>query len=92
MKAAILVGGFGTRLSKETTLKLKPIIKVSGKPMFWHIMNIYASFEYKEFVIALGCKVEIVKDYFLNYSYYSHSHVVHLKTDETILHDYEGED
>lgn len=53
MKVAILAGGLGTRLSEETTVKPKPMVEVGGKPILWHIMNIYAAFGYKEFVIAL---------------------------------------
>lgn len=67
MKVAILAGGLGTRLTEETTVKPKPMVEIGGKPMLWHIMNIYAAYGYKEFVIALGYKGEIIKDYFLNY-------------------------
>nr|MDP2480406.1 sugar phosphate nucleotidyltransferase [Candidatus Palauibacterales bacterium] len=53
MKAIILAGGFGTRLSEETHLKPKPMVEVGGKPILWHIMNIYATHGVKEFIIAL---------------------------------------
>nr|HNH79673.1 NTP transferase domain-containing protein [Anaerolineales bacterium] len=69
MKVAILAGGLGTRLSEETTVKPKPMVEVGGKPILWHIMNIYAAYGFKEFVVALGYKGEIIKDYFLNYHY-----------------------
>jgi glucose-1-phosphate cytidylyltransferase len=92
MKVAILAGGLGTRLSEETTVKPKPMVEVGGKPILWHIMNIYASFGYKEFVIALGYKGEIIKDYFLNYHYHSHNLTVQLKTGDVKIHDHEGED
>lgn len=52
MKVAILAGGLGTRLSEETTVKPKPMVEVGGKPLLWHIMNIYAAYGYKEFVVA----------------------------------------
>ncbi len=92
MKVAILAGGLGTRLSEETTIKPKPMVEVGGKPILWHIMNIYAAYGYKEFVIALGYKGEIIKDYFLNYHYHSRSLTVKLKTGEVKIHNDKGED
>jgi len=92
MKVAILAGGLGTRLSEETTVKPKPMVEVGGKPILWHIMNIYAAYGYKEFVIALGYKGEIIKDYFLNYHYYSRSLTVQLKTGNVKIHNDQGED
>lgn len=67
MKAIILAGGFGTRLSEETALKPKPMVEIGGKPILWHIMNIYAAHGINEFVLALGYKAEIIKEYFLNF-------------------------
>jgi glucose-1-phosphate cytidylyltransferase len=67
MKVVILAGGAGTRLSEETTLKPKPMVEIGGKPILWHIMNIYAAYNYKEFMIALGHKGEMIKEYFLHY-------------------------
>ena len=67
MKAVILAGGFGSRLSEETTLRPKPMIEIGGKPILWHIMNIFSTNGITEFIIALGYKGEIVKDYFLNF-------------------------
>ena len=92
MKVAILAGGLGTRLSEETTIKPKPMVEVGGKPILWHIMNIYASYGFKEFVVALGYKGEIIKDYFLNYHYRSRSLTVKLKTGEVEIHNDKGED
>lgn len=92
MKVAILAGGLGTRLSEETTIKPKPMVEVGGKPILWHIMNIYAAYGFKEFVIALGYKGEIVKDYFLNYHYHSHSLTIQLKTGGVISHHRDGDD
>lgn len=92
MKVAILAGGLGTRLSEETTIKPKPMVEIGGKPMLWHIMNIYAAYGYKEFVIALGYKGEMIKDYFLNYHYRSRSLTVRLKSGEVTLHNHNGED
>ena len=87
MKVAILAGGLGTRLSEETTAKPKPMVEIGGKPMLWHIMNIYATHGFKEFVIALGYKGEVIKDYFLNYRFRSRSLTVDLGTGSVSVHD-----
>ena len=92
MKVAILAGGLGTRLSEETTVKPKPMVEVGGKPLLWHIMNIYAAQGFKEFVVALGYKGEVIKDYFLNYHYHSRSLTVNLGTGKVSTHDGKGED
>ena len=68
MKTIILAGGLGTRLSEETVLRPKPMVEIGGRPMLWHIMSLYAHHGFLEFVIALGYKGEMVKDYFLNFS------------------------
>lgn len=67
MKVVILAGGFGTRLSEYTKLIPKPMVEIGGKPILWHIMNHYAHYGYKDFIIALGYKGEVIKDYFLRY-------------------------
>ena len=67
MKVVILAGGFGTRLSEHTNKIPKPMVKVAGKPIIWHIMNHYAKYGHKDFIIALGYKSEEIKNYFLNY-------------------------
>jgi glucose-1-phosphate cytidylyltransferase len=67
MKVVILAGGFGTRISEESHLVPKPMIKIGGKPILWHIMQYYASYGHKDFIILAGYKQEIIKDYFLNY-------------------------
>lgn len=92
MKVAILAGGLGTRLSEETTVKPKPMVEIGGKPILWHIMNIYASYGYKEFVIALGYRGEIVKDYFINYHNRARSLTIDLSTGQIMTHDTESED
>ena len=80
MKVVILAGGLGTRLQEETTIKPKPMVEIGGRPILWHIMKIYASYGFNEFVIALGYKGEFIKDYFVNYRYHAHSLVITLKT------------
>jgi glucose-1-phosphate cytidylyltransferase len=67
MKVVILCGGLGTRLSEETQVKPKPMVEVGGRPILWHIMKSYERHGLEDFVLALGYKGEIVKDYFLNY-------------------------
>ena len=67
MKTIILAGGFGTRLSEYTDIHPKPMVEIGGQPILWHIMNIYAHYGYKDFVLALGYKAEVIKEYFLNY-------------------------
>jgi glucose-1-phosphate cytidylyltransferase len=68
MKVVILAGGYGTRISEYTELIPKPMIKIGGLPILWHIMNIYANQGHKDFYIALGYKAEVIKEYFLNYN------------------------
>lgn len=67
MKVVILAGGFGTRLSEETSLKPKPMVEIGGKPVLWHIMKIYSHYGFNEFVICLGYKGYLIKEYFANY-------------------------
>jgi glucose-1-phosphate cytidylyltransferase len=67
MKAVILAGGLGTRISEETHLKPKPMIEVGGRPILWHIMKVYASHGINDFIICCGYKGYIIKEYFANY-------------------------
>lgn len=67
MKVIILAGGFGTRLSEYTKLIPKPMVEIGGKPILWHIMKHYAKYGYKDFVIALGYKGDVIKNYFMQY-------------------------
>ena len=64
MKVILLAGGFGTRLSEFTDTIPKPMVQIGGKPMLWHIMNLYARYNHKDFFVALGYKGEIIKKYF----------------------------
>ncbi|MDZ4726960.1 MAG: glucose-1-phosphate cytidylyltransferase [Leptospira sp.] len=67
MKVVILAGGFGTRISEESHLKPKPMIEIGGKPMLWHIMKIYSHYGFNDFIICLGYKGYVIKEYFANY-------------------------
>ena len=67
MKAVILAGGLGSRLSEETAVRPKPMVEIGGKPMLWHIMKIYAAHGIEDFVICLGYKGYLIKEYFANY-------------------------
>jgi glucose-1-phosphate cytidylyltransferase len=68
MKVVILAGGLGTRLTKETETRPKPIVEIGGRPILWHIMKIYAHHGFREFVVALGYKGDMIKRYFLDYA------------------------
>lgn len=80
MKVVILAGGLGTRLSEETVLRPKPMVEIGGKPILWHIMNMYGAHGYKEFVVALGYKGEFIKEYFLNYYHHQSNLTIDLKS------------
>jgi glucose-1-phosphate cytidylyltransferase len=81
MKVVILAGGYGTRISEYTDLLPKPMISIGDKPLITHIMSIYSKFGFKEFIIALGYKSEVIKDYFLNFRNLNSDFVVNLKDD-----------
>ena len=86
MKAVILAGGLGSRLSEETVLKPKPMVEVGGKPMLWHIMNIYAAHGVEEFIVALGYRAEVVKEYFLNFYAINNDLTIDLANGRTTIH------
>lgn len=87
MKVVILAGGLGTRLQEETSVKPKPMVEIGGRPMLWHIMKLYSAQGYKEFVVALGYKGGVIKDYFLNYRHRDSDLIVRLKSGEvTVSH------
>ncbi len=67
MKAVILAGGLGTRISEETNLKPKPMVEIGGKPILWHILKIYSHYQINEFIICCGYKGYVIKEYFANY-------------------------
>jgi glucose-1-phosphate cytidylyltransferase len=87
MKAVILAGGFGTRLSEETAVRPKPMVEIGGKPIIWHIMNIYAAHGINEFMVLAGYKAETIKEYFLNFYAINNDITVDLTNGKTIIHD-----
>jgi glucose-1-phosphate cytidylyltransferase len=87
MKTILLAGGLGTRLAEETANIPKPMIEIGGRPILWHIMNIYASQGFNEFVIALGYKGEVVKDYFLHFNTRNADLSIQLATGKRTIHE-----
>ncbi len=85
MKAVILAGGLGTRISEESVLRPKPLIDIGGKPILWHIMKTYAAHGVNEFIICCGYKGYMIKDYFLNYYLHQSDITVDLQNNETHL-------
>jgi glucose-1-phosphate cytidylyltransferase len=79
MKVIILCGGMGTRLREETEYKPKPMVEIGGKPILWHIMKHYSFYGYKEFILALGYKGDVIRDYFINYYKYNSDFTIDLK-------------
>ena len=86
MKAVILAGGLGTRLSEETTLKPKPMVEVGGRPILWHIMKIFSAYGVNEFIVCCGYKGYIIKEYFANYLLHNSNVTVDLAKDKIELH------
>ena len=91
MKVLILAGGLGSRLSEETTLKPKPMIEIGGKPILWHILKIYSYYGFNEFIILLGYKGYLVKEYFTNYFRHMSDLTVDMKTNTIHYHNNKAE-
>lgn len=92
MKVVILAGGLGTRLSEETEIKPKPMVEIGGKPILWHIMKIYSNYGYKDFVILLGYKGYLIKEYFANYFLHQSDVTIHTATNKLEIHNNGSED
>src|SRR2546430_10681298 len=86
MKCVILAGGLGTRISEESHLKPKPMIEIGGKPIIWHIMKIYSAHGIDEFVICLGYKGYVIKEYFANYYLHMGDVTFDMATNEMRVH------
>ena len=92
MKVVILCGGLGTRLREETEFRPKPMVEIGGKPILWHTMKIYTHYGYKDFILCLGYKGEIIKEYFYNYELINNDFTIELGDDRDIeIHSDHGE-
>ncbi len=86
IKVVILAGGLGTRLSEETVLRPKPMVEIGEKPVLWHIMKIYSAYGFNDFIICLGYKGYIVKEYFTNYFLHQNDVTVDVKNNSATFH------
>lgn len=86
MKAVILAGGLGTRISEETVDKPKPMVEIGGRPIIWHIMKIYFHYGVRDFIICLGYKGDIIKEYFWNYQLFSSNLTIDFALEERQIH------
>ena len=86
MKAVILAGGFGTRLSEETAVRPKPMVEIGGRPIIWHIMRTYAAHGVHDFIVCCGYRGEVLKEYFLNYSRWESDLTVDLGSGDVTIH------
>jgi len=86
MSVVILCGGLGTRLREETEFRPKPMVDIGGKPILWHIMKGYAHYGFRRFILCLGYKGEVIKDYFLNYEAMSNDFAIHLGSKNSLTY------
>ena len=86
MKVVIFAGGFGTRLMEETEARPKPMVEIGGKPILWHILKIYESFGYNEFIICLGYRASYIKEYFYNYYLHNSDVTIELANNNINVH------
>ena len=86
MKVVILAGGIGSRISEESVVRPKPLIEIGGMPIIWHIMKIYSSYGFKDFVICCGYKGYLIKEFFSNYFLHSSDLTIDLENDKIIYH------
>ena len=91
MKAVILAGGLGTRISEETNVKPKPMIEIGGMPIIWHIMKNLSAYQINEFIICCGYKGYIIKEYFSNYFLHTSDVTFDFEADQTIIHSKKAE-
>ncbi len=87
MKAVILAGGLGTRISEETSVRPKPMVEIGGKPILWHILKIYSHFGINDFVVCLGYKGYVIKEFFANYFLHTADVTFHMEENRMEVHD-----
>src|SRR5947207_968168 len=87
MKAVILAGGLGTRLSEETVVRPKPMVEIGDKPILWHIMKIFSTYGHHDFIVCLGYKGYVIKEYFLNYAMHNSDVTVDLVGNGVTVHE-----
>ncbi|MDQ6763124.1 MAG: glucose-1-phosphate cytidylyltransferase [Bacteroidota bacterium] len=87
MKVVIFAGGLGTRISEETDTRPKPMVEIGGKPILWHIMKIYSHFGFNEFIICLGYKGYVIKEYFMHYFLHNSDITIELGNNKVEIHD-----
>jgi glucose-1-phosphate cytidylyltransferase len=88
MQTIILCGGRGTRMKEETEFRPKPMVEVGGVPILWHIMRIYMHYGFNDFIIALGYKGDMIKNYFLNWKTFVNDFTYDMISGETKIHDH----
>ncbi|MDB5200738.1 MAG: rfbF [Ferruginibacter sp.] len=91
MKVVIFAGGLGTRISEETDTRPKPMVEIGGKPILWHIMKIYSSYGFNEFIICLGYKGYVIKEYFMNYFLHNADLTIDLQNNDVQFHNSNSE-
>lgn len=91
MKVVIFAGGLGTRLAEETDVRPKPMVEIGGRPILWHIMKIFSSYGFNEFVVCLGYKGFFIKEYFMQYYLHSSDITISLKDNKVEVHDTHAE-
>lgn len=87
MKVVILAGGMGTRISEESYLKPKPMVEIGGHPILWHIMKIYSSYGFNDFIICCGYKGHVIKEYFMDYYMYQSDVTIDLQNNDVTVHE-----
>ena len=91
MKVVLFAGGLGTRISEETDIRPKPMVEIGGKPVLWHIMKIYSHYGFNDFIICLGYKGYVIKEYFMNYFLHNSDITVDLGNNKMEIHDTSAE-